>query len=154
MSTRSISATGITLFLGVFLISSVLAVPNRVRVINETKSTIYVHKGAYAPAVKLKPGQWEIFYYPFYVVPPNSDRKIATSLIAASAGGRWMTTPNGFTYLSKPAMVICLDYNSKEHRDKTGNRIWTIKQAKGFDPGCKIKGYRQPWFQSQNESNP
>lgn len=131
--------------------TSVFAAPNRVRVVNETKKPIYIHKGGYAQSEKIAPGQWKIFNFPFQIVPPNSEKKVSSSLLVATSGGRWMTTPNGYTYLSKPNMMICLDYNSPENQHKTGNRVWSIKRAAGFDPGCKIKGYQQPWFQSPKQ---
>ena len=81
------------------------------------------------------------------MIPPNSKTKVTTTKIVASAGGRWMTTPNGFTFLNKPSLTICLDYGKTEHHGKSGNRIWTIKKAEGFEPGCKIEGYKQPWYQ-------
>jgi len=87
-----------------------------------------------------------IFYYPFNVVPPGSSKKIESTLLVATAGGRWLTTPNGFTYLDKPQMIICLDYKSETHKHKKGNRVWTIKKASGFDKDCKVKGYKQPWY--------
>lgn len=131
------------------IVSTALAAPNRVRVINKTDSTIYIHKGGFAPSVKIPTGQWKIFYYPFYVVPPNSSKKIASTKIIATAGGRWMTTANGLTYLRNPTLCIVLDYNTPEHRAKKGNRVWTIKRATGIDPNCKIVPYQQPWYQEQ-----
>ena len=133
--------------LGASLLSAVaLADINRVRVVNESNSTIYLHVGGYAPAHRLDPGQWKIYYYPFIAHPPEKKGKsVQTSLLVATAGGRWLTTSNGYSYLSKPQMIICLDYKSAEHAHKTGNRIWTIKHAYGFDKGCQVKGYKQPW---------
>jgi len=122
---------------------------SRVRVVNDSGKTIYVHVGGYAPSSQIQPGRWKIFYYPFNVVPPGSSKRVASSLLVATSGGRWVTTPNGFTSLHKPKMVICLDYKSPEHRHKTGNRVWTIKGAQGFDKNCQVKGYRQPWYRSE-----
>lgn len=140
----------ITLFVMSLLLltGAVLADINRVRVTNESDSTIYIHKGGYAPSVKILPKKMQIFYYPFYVVPPGQSDRIASSLLVATSGGRWLTTPNGFTYLSNPKMIICLDYKNPEHANKTGNRVWTIKMANGFDKDCTIKGYKQPWYQT------
>ena len=129
-----------------FIATSAIAEINRVRVVNDTDKTIYIHIGGYAPSQKIEPGKWKIFYFPFETTPPGANEKIKTSLIMATSGGRWMTTPNGYTYLSKPELTLCLDYSSPQHRDKTGNRVWTIKSARGFDKNCKIKGYKQPWF--------
>jgi hypothetical protein len=151
MNKRVTWIVALTFFAGM-VVSSAQAQINRVRVVNDTDTTIYIHKGGYAPSVRLPAGKWRIFYYPFYVTPPNSKKKIPTSLLVATSGGRWLTTPNGFTYLHKPKMIVCLDYNSQEHRQKKGNRVWTIKRASGFSPGCKIKGYRQPWYQPQAKS--
>lgn len=128
------------------LLSSVaLAEINRVRVVNDSSSTIYIHVGGFAPSAQIKPGRWKIFYYPFNTTPPGKSQKVNSSLLVATAGGRWITTPNGFTYLNKPQMVICLNYKNYEHRQKTGNRVWTIKSARGFDKNCQVKGYKQPW---------
>jgi len=123
---------------------------NRVRVLNNSDTTVYVHVGGFAPSSKVEPGRWKIFYYPFTVTPPGGTQKLKTSLLVATAGGRWVTTPNGYTYLNKPKMVICLDYKSEEHKHKTGNRVWTIKRASGFDKGCKIKGYKQTWYKPES----
>lgn len=142
MTTACVVASIATLFIG-----TALAAINRVRVVNSSDATIYIHKGGYAPSVKLPPGQWKIFHYPFEVIPPGTSKKVSSGLITASAGGRWMTTPNGYTYLDKPTMLICLNYASPEHSHKTGNRVWTIKRASGVDRNCKVKGYRQPWYQ-------
>lgn len=130
-----------------FLFSSAaFADINRVRVVNDTNKPVYIHAGGYAPSVRVEPGKWKIFYFPFETTPPGSQQKLKSSLLVATSGGRWMTTPNGFTYLSKPTLVLCLDYKSPQHSHKTGNRVWTIKSAQGFDKGCQIKGYKQPWF--------
>lgn len=135
------------LSIGVMLFATtVLADISRVRVVNDTNSVIYVHPGAYAPSQRIEPGKWKIFPYPFTTTPPGTNQVIKSSLVAASSGGRWMTTPNGYTYLSKPNLVLCLDYKSPEHSQKTGNRVWTIKSDQGFDKGCQIKGYKQPWY--------
>lgn len=134
---------GLTLLISAFS-SATLADINRVRVINESNNTIYVHVGGYAPATRIDQGQWKIYYYPFTAHPPSSKGEtVKTSLLVATAGGRWLTTPDGFTYLSKPQMIICLDYRSSEHKNKTGDRVWTIKHAYGFDKGCHVKGYKQ-----------
>ncbi len=134
-----------------FMVSTALADIAQVRVVNDTDSTVYIHKGGYAPSVRIPAGQWKIFTYPFHVVPPGSKQRISSSLIVATAGGRWITSPNGMTSLSKPKMIICLDYKSDEHKHKTGNRVWTIKRAQGFDPGCEIKPYKQPWHQQKTK---
>ena len=133
--------------------SIVLAEINRVRVINNTKQTIYIHKGGYASSIKIPAGQWKIFYYPFKVVPPGSNKDSTTSLLVATAGGRWVTTPDGYTSLNKPDMVLCLDYRSIDQKTKSGNRMWAIKRIGGFDKGCKVKGYRQPWYQDSNKTS-
>lgn len=123
-----------------------LADINRVRVVNDSNTTIYIHVGGYAPSSRIEPGQWKIFYYPFVAYPPGEKgTSVKTSKLVATAGGRWLTTPNGYTYLSKPQMVICLDYQSDEHKHKTGNRVWTINHAYGFDKDCQVQGYKQPW---------
>ena len=134
--------------LGASLFSAAaLADINRVRVVNESNSTVYIHVGGYAPSHRLDPGQWRIYYYPFTAHPPEQKGKsVKTSLLVATAGGRWLTTPNGYTYLSKPQMTLCLDYKSPEHANKTGNRVWTIKHAFGFDKNCQVKGYKQSLY--------
>lgn len=134
------------------LVATSFAAINRVRVVNDTDKTIYIHKGGYPASISIPAGKWRIFYYPFYVVPPGENKRIASSLLVATAGGKWLTTPKGYTYLHKPTMVICLDYRNAEHAHKTGNRVWTIRQAMGFDPGCQVKGYKQPWHQTQSSS--
>lgn len=121
----------------------------RVRVVNESDKSVYIHKGGYAPSSKLMPGESKTFDYPFEVIPPGSDKAITSSLLVGSSGGRWMTSPNGTTFLEKPTMLICLDYKSKENVDKNGDRVWTIKRAEGFDDGCEVKSYHQPWYTSQ-----
>ncbi len=130
---------------GAVISSTTLADINRVRVVNDTSATVYIHKGGFAPSTKIPAGQWKIFYYPFYVIPPGSKKRVASSLLVATSGGKWVTSPNGLTTLSRPKMVICLDYKSQEHAHKTGNRVWTIKRAEGFDKNCQVRGYKQPW---------
>lgn len=116
---------------------------DRVRVLNDSSSTIYIHVGGYASSQRLNPGEWRIYYYPFTAHPPGEHGKsVQTSLLVATAGGEWQTTSNGYIYLSKPHMAICLDYKNDEHKDKTGSRVWVIKQAYGFDKGCEVKGYQ------------
>jgi hypothetical protein len=120
---------------------------NQVRVINHASEPVYIHLGGYASSQKIAPGKWKIFHYPFKVVPPGDSTPIRTSLIVATAGGQWITSPNGTTSLQKPSMELCLDYGSTELLKKTGNRKWEIKQIGGFDKNCKIKSYKQPWAQ-------
>lgn len=140
-------STSLVLLTGIFIASTAVADVTRVRVVNESDKPVYIHKGGFAPSVKIKPGDSYIFYYPFYIIPPNSDKKVAATKIVASSGGKWMTTPNGFTYLDKPTLLICLDYESKDNKDKAGNRIWSIKSSVGIEPNCKVEGYKQPWYQ-------
>jgi len=148
---KRIAVLGLATVGGVLLLSTAFADINRVRVVNNTKSSVYIHKGGYAPSVKVLAGRWKIFYYPFQAIDPSTKRKAASSLLVATSGGRWLTTPNGYTYLSKPNMIICLDYRRPEHTHKTGNRVWTIKRAQGFDKNCKVRGYRQLWFQKSKQ---
>lgn len=122
-----------------------LAEINQVRVLNSTNSTMYIHKGGYAQSIKLLAHKWKILPFPFKVVPPNSTKPITTSLLVVTSGGRWTTTPNGLTHLANPSMVICIDYRSPEHKNKTGNRLWSIQHATGQDPSCEVKPYKQPW---------
>ncbi len=124
-----------------------IAAINQVRVVNESTEPVYLHLGGYASSQKIDPGKWKIFPYPFKVIPPGSSTPIQTSLIVATAGGQWTTSPNGITSLSKPSMALCLDYNSPDLLQKGGNRKWTIKQIGGFDTGCQVKPYKQPWAQ-------
>lgn len=146
---KRIKMVGLIGLCAAFFASMAIGDISRVRVANNSSKTIYIHVGGYAPSSSIAPGRWKIFYYPFTVVPPGSSGKVSTSLLVASSGGRWVTTPNGFTSLNKPTMVICLDYKSADHRHKTGNRVWTIKGAQGFDKNCQVKGYRQPWYRSE-----
>ena len=122
---------------------------DRVRVINKTNKTIYIHKGGYAPSAKIESGKWRIFYYPFSLVPPNTKNKISSSLLVATSGGRWITTPNGYTYLKDIDMIACLDYSETISPKKSGNRTWTIKNAEQVDKNCQITGYKQKWYQAQ-----
>lgn len=139
----------ITLFLSTFFTAAYAEI-NRVRVVNDSDNTIYIHVGGYAPAKRIDPGEWKIYYYPFVATIPNSNGKtVKTSLLVATAGGKWVTREDGYTYLSNPQMVICLDYHSEDNKDKTGNRVWTIKQAQGFDKGCEVKGYQETWHQQK-----
>ena len=141
---KRIKLVGLIAVCAAFITSVALADISRVRVVNDSSKTIYIHVGGYAPSSRIEPGRWKMFYYPFIAVPPGSKTKVSSSLLVATAGGRWITTPNGFTHLSKPQMVICLNYKSDKHRHKTGNRVWTIKSAHGLDKNCKVKGYKQP----------
>ncbi len=143
--TKRIKFVGLISVCAALFASIALADINRVRVVNDSSQTIYIHVGGYAPSSRVEPGRWKIFYYPFMVTLPNSSKKVNSSLLVITAGGRWVTTPNGFTYLNKPQMIICLDYKSSEHQHKIGNRVWTIKSARGFDKNCQVKGYKQPW---------
>lgn len=136
-----------------FAVETAQAAINRVRVVNDTNTTVYIHQGGYAPSVKIAPGGWRIFYYPFSAVPPGHNKKVHSSMLIATAGGRWITTPNGFTYLSQPKLSICLDYQSDEHKSKTGNRVWTIQRADYIQPGCSVKGYKQPWYRDSNSNS-
>jgi len=123
---------------------------NRVRIINDTPDPIYIHLGGYSQSKKIEPGKWHIFEYPFEVKPPNTSATIKSSLVVATAGGYWRTSPNGITTLEKPKMRLCLDYNSPELVNLTGNRKWDIKQEGGFDQGCNIAPYKQTWFTANN----
>ena len=132
---------------GLCLSAAATAKINQVRVINNSPQAVYIHLGGFAGSQKIKPGKWKIFHYPFKVVPPGASTPIRTSLIVATAGGQWATSPAGVTTLKKPTMALCLDYNSPTLTKKSGNRKWTIKQIGGFDKGCKVKSYKQPWAQ-------
>src|SRR3990167_4611355 len=120
---------------------------SRVRVINETQVPIYIHVGGFSPSQKILPGQWHIYYYPFEVTPPGIDKSMKTSKLLASAGGRWMTSSNGVTFLHQPELLACLDYADKEHEGKIGNRVWKIILSQGKHPDCEIKSFKQPWYQ-------
>lgn len=130
---------------GLLIPSLTFATINQVRVLNDTDSNIYIHKGGFATSTKILPRQWKIFPYPFEVTPPNSKQAVTSSELVATAGGRWTTSPNGMTRLNNPTMMICINYRSNEHKQKSGNRLWTIQHATGIDPDCKIKPYKQPW---------
>jgi hypothetical protein len=126
-----------------------LATPQRIDVINASHSPIFLHVGGYAPASRLEPGRKKTFHYPFEVVPPGKHRKaIKSALLVATAGGRWVTTTNGYTYLSKPQMLVCLNSQKLANR-----RIWRIKHAYGFDKGCQMKGFKQPWYKPRPRTN-
>ncbi len=141
-------------FIGVGLLTSLHAFAqiNQVRVVNNSKSAIYIHVGGFAPSVKIPEGKSKIFSYPFTATAPGQSKKHHASLLIATAGGRWVTTPNGLTYLSRPAMSICLDYANTDNKNKTGNRLWTVKKAVGFSPNCKVKAYKQAWYRNQNST--
>lgn len=127
---------------------------NRVRVVNDTNQPIYIHPAGLAPSVKIPPGKWELFPYPFQTKEPGSQQAVQSSKLIATSGGKWMTTQNGFTYLYNPTLMLCLDYKSPEHSYKSGNRVWTIKSAQGRDEGCEIKGYKQTWYKPQTPNTP
>ena len=127
-----------------------IAAINRVRVVNKTKQTVYIHVGGYSVSTAIHAGQWKIFNYPFKVIPPGTNKEINSSVLVATAGGRWMTTPNGLTFLSKPSLLLCINYNSAHHAHKTGDRVWVIDRAHARDNSCKLIGYRQPWFEPIN----
>lgn len=132
---------------GVLYTATAFAKINQVRVINQTTRPIYIHLGGFAASQKIKPGKWKIFHYPFTVTPPGSTVPAKVSLIVATAGGRWATSPDGVTTLEHPAMSLCVDYNSPDLTNKSGNRKWAIKQIGGFDKNCSVKSYKQPWAQ-------
>ncbi|PHQ78453.1 MAG: hypothetical protein COB66_08885 [Coxiella sp. (in: Bacteria)] len=123
---------------------------NQLRIVNDTSKAIYIHLGGYATSKKIAPSKWKIFTYPFKVIPPGQSNKVKSSLVVATAGGHWQTTPNGVTSLKKPDMSLCLDYGSPKLLKKTGNRKWTIKQEGGFDKGCSVKSYHQTWYQANS----
>ena len=130
------------------LISSLAwATIDQVRVVNNTPVAVDIHVGGYAVSQTIAPGKWQVFAYPFKVVPPGGSTPIQTSLLVATAGGQWQTSPNGLTSLVKPSMLLCIDYNSDNLATMTGNRKWTIKAVGGFDKGCSVKSYKQPWYQ-------
>lgn len=146
--TRSLLLTSAAAALFTTLTPTFAAI-NQVRVLNESNEPVYIHLGGYANSQKINPGKWKIFPYPFKVIPPGGTTPIRTGLMLATAGGQWVTSADGATFLQKPSMELCLDYNSPELIKKTGNRKWTIKQIGGFDQGCHVKSYRQPWAQKQ-----
>lgn len=140
--------TASCLFISGFIATTtVFAKINQVRVINDASEPVYIHLGGFAGSEKIKPGKWKIFHYPFKVIPPGASTPVRTSLIVATAGGQWTTSPQGVTTLKDPTMALCLDYNSEELTSKSGNRKWTIKRIGGFDKGCEVKAYKQPWAQ-------
>ena len=140
--------TAMALGCSLCLISSLASASiDQVRVINNTAASIDIHVGGYATSQSIAPGKWAVFNYPFKVIPPGGTAPIQTSLLVATAGGQWQTTPNGLTSLNKPTMLLCIDYNSNDLANKMGNRKWTIKAIGGFDKGCVVKAYKQPWYQ-------
>ena len=118
-----------------------------VKVVNDTSRSIYIHQGGYAPSQRIAPGKWKRFAFPFVVIPPNSKHKLYSGLLVATAGGRWETTANGFTFLSQPKMIACLDYSRADAKNIKGRRVWTLSSAEGRDKDCHIKGFRQLWWQ-------
>ena len=130
-----------------FINSQGFAAIDQVRIINNTNTAIDIHIGGYAVSQSIAPGSWKVLHYPFTVVPPGGTTPVQTTLLVASAGGQWQTTPNGMTSLMKPTMLLCIDYNSPDLASKTGNRKWVIKSTGGFDKGCVVKSYKQPWYQ-------
>ncbi len=133
--------------LGLSTSFSAVANIDRVRVLNDTKETVAIHLGGFSNAVAIEPGKWKIFRYPFEIVPTGSTKMISTSLLVASAGGKWVTSPVGYTHLANPDMMLCLDYRAPQYNDKNGNRLWEIKEVGGFDKGCQVQGYKEPWYQ-------
>lgn len=128
---------------------SVSAAIKQLRIINQSTIPIFIHKGGYSPSIKIEPKQWHIFPYPFTFTKPNTDTITHSTLLVATAKGRWITTPNGYTYLDKPSMILCLNYGDQQHTNKTGNRTWRITNTSKIDPKCKVKGYKQTWYQPQ-----
>ena len=62
-----------------------------IKVINQTKTMLYIHKGGYAAAQKLVPGKSREYACPFQFIPPNGKHRLRSTRLVASAGGRWMT---------------------------------------------------------------
>ncbi len=140
--------TAMALGCSLCLVSSLaLAAIDQVRVVNNTPIPVDIHVGGYATSQPIAPGQWKVFSYPFKIIPPGDSTPVQTSLLVATAAGQWQTTPNGLTSLNKPSMLLCIDYNSGDLANTTGNRKWTIKATGGFDQGCVVKPYKQPWYQ-------
>lgn len=114
---------------------------------NRTPHVLYIHVGGYAPSYKLKPGASVTLDYPFAVTPPNEKTTFYQSLLVATRGGKWMTTPNGFTYLSNPIFCAERDFHAMIFTTKNS---WNINQQTEPTQDCKIKGYKQPWWQPRN----
>jgi hypothetical protein len=117
----------------------------QVKVINQTKTILYIHKGGYAAAQQLAPGKSREYAYPFEFIPPNGKHRLRSTRLVASAGGRWMTTQNGFTFLSQPTLLACFDYHPQQKNKMT--RTWLIKSAQQIERNCLVRGYRQLWWQ-------
>ncbi len=141
-------------FIAIALLTTIanaaLATNTQIQIQNLTDHTIYLHKGGYAPAQKLAPNAHIILDYPFTVVPPNSQDKIRTSILIASAGGRWITTPNGYTALQKPTLCIQQDYIATPPQNTHNPIQWLIKPNSANTPGCQVSGYRQIWWQPES----
>ena len=129
-----------------------LAKITQIQIHNDTQQVVYLHKGGYAPAQKLAPDAHITLNYPFTVIPPNSQDKIHTSILIASAGGRWVTTPNGYTALHKPTLCIQQDYIAHPPLNTKNPIQWLIKPTSANTPGCQVSGYRQIWWQPQSFS--
>jgi len=117
-----------------------------ITVVNGSNTLLYIHQGGYAPSQQLKAGQSLRLTYPFSVIPPNETKPLHTSILIATVGGRWLTTPNGFTYLHQP--TLCLKTNYVDN--KQPNATWTIKKNTTSSKDCLVTGYRQPWWQPEN----
>ena len=135
------------LFILSLLSSNVSAESKRIRVVNDTNSDIYIHQGGYAPSQKIGPGRWRFFQYPFVLTPPNSNAPQHAYHLAATAGGKWLTTSNGLTYLSKPTLRLCLLQTSIEAHKGNGDLSWTIQHTRAADKNCNITSYKQAWWQ-------
>jgi len=120
------------------------------KVINQSSGAVHIHQGGYAPSQIIAPGNSVTLQYPFTVIPPNSVKSIRSSQIVATIGGKWVTTPNGFTYLKHPELLVCLDYSKANHASKSGLRTWTITSSTGKQANCQVKGFKQLWWQPQH----
>ena len=117
----------------------------KIKVVNKTKTMLYIHKGGYAAAQQLAPGKSREYAYPFEFMPPNGKHRLRSTRLVASAGGRWMTTQNGFTFLSQPTLLACFDYHPQQKNNRS--RTWFIRSAQQIQKNCLVRGYRQLWWQ-------
>lgn len=133
------------LFCGLLLLCEVqigFAAIEKARVVNDTSHNLYIHVGGYAQSVRIAPGKWRVFDYPFTTTRIQSKKKIHSSVLVATAGGHWTQAKNGIIYLKQPTLKVCVDYKNNQHKYKAGARVWTIKSIHFVDKKCRLYGYK------------
>ncbi len=110
---------------------------------NHSHTELYIHQGGYAPSQRLAAGHSTQLRYPFNVTPPNNQHAIKSSYLVITEGGRWLTTPNGFTFLHEPTLCTGKNYQGTSQANVT----WNISDQSTSSADCMITGFRQLWWQ-------